>query len=494
MGSRGADFPSGVFYDYAQHSSGQRISTESFLADSIRAHHPDHTLTIVAANNCDLWAYANVGHAKATLDTSGGFYFTNRVYQRPPGRVNLTKGSFGKQEMLAKYDYEWQGHTFLVYNVEVSRGYERALSSFILHKVEGQESAYGLSPIVDELVYTISEWAAESHNEIWIFDNGCWQKSKDLYDAVQDARWEDVILDEDMKKMLVKDVEGFFDGKENYKRFGVAWQRGLLLHGTPGNGKTISIKAIMRSLSQRVDPIPSLYVKSFANNNNRPQLAIAQIFRKAREVSPCFLVLEDLDSLVTDAVRSYFLNEVDGLQSNDGILILGSTNHLDKLDPAIVKRPSRFDRKYPFHPPVEAERLLYAEYWITKLESVPEVTLASADCPSIAAMTEGFTFAYMKEAFIATLFHLFSQTDSANTLALGSFSPVGGEPDADDRSVFLKAFEKQIGVLREQMGDEQRSMEEGTDIKVTGNSVRIKAHQRATAFSAHRKNEQLVMN
>lgn len=61
--------------------------------------------------------------------------------------------------------------------------------------------------------------------------------------------------------------------------------------------------------------------------------------------SPCVLILEDLDSLINDANRSFFLNQLDGLENNDGILVIGSTNHFERLDPAITKRPSRFDRK-----------------------------------------------------------------------------------------------------------------------------------------------------
>lgn len=66
-----------------------------------------------------------------------------------------------------------------------------------------------------------------------------------------------------------------------------------------------------------------------------PEFAISQIFLKARQFAPCYLIFEDLDSLVSDSVRSYFLNEIDGLKSNDGIFIVGSTNHLDRLDPGI---------------------------------------------------------------------------------------------------------------------------------------------------------------
>jgi transitional endoplasmic reticulum ATPase len=74
---------------------------------------------------------------------------------------------------------------------------------------------------------------------------------------------------------------------------------------------------------------------------------------------PACSSLKDLDSLITDKNRSYFLNEVDGLDSNNGILMIGSTNHLDALDRAISERPSRFDRKYHFQLPGEVERAAY---------------------------------------------------------------------------------------------------------------------------------------
>ncbi|KAL9119777.1 MAG: hypothetical protein Q9187_003672 [Circinaria calcarea] len=211
----------------------------------------------------------------------------------------------------------------------------------------------------------------------------------------------------------------------------------------------------MNSLYSRVEPISSLYVKSFKNCSGE-QVAIKDIFTKARAMAPCLLVLEDLDSLVTDKLRSYFLNEVDGLQSNDGILILGSTNHLEKLDPAIVKRPSRFDRKYPFQPPVLAERLQYCNYWMKKLEDVHEIRYSTSDHAPIAEMTDGFTFAYLKEAFVATLFYLFANQAEAK-----------GSDGQDGPSAFVKAFAAQVDVLKEQMSEksEEEKMK-GADVKV----------------------------
>lgn len=127
-------------------------------------------------------------------------------------------------------------------------------------------------------------------------------------------------------------------------------------------------------------------------------------------MAPCLLIFEDLDSLVTDKTRSYFLNEVDGLESNDGILMIGSTNHLGKLDPAISKRPSRFDRKYMFKVPSEGEREMYARFWREKLGKMEgglvEFEFGEELCKLVAGFTEGFSFAYLKELFVVTLLEI----------------------------------------------------------------------------------------
>jgi len=239
-----------------------------------------------------------------------------------------------------------------------------------------------------------------------VFDNSHWQKSRELWKAVNGSSWDDVILDPEMKRNLIEDVQGFFDNEGLYANFSVPWKRGVILHGVPGNGKTVSIKALMSSLYERADKIPSLYVKSFDDKCNGGQYAIRQIFVQARACAPCLLIFEDIDSLVGDDVRSYFLNEVDGLESNDGILMVGSTNHLDKLDPAIAKRPSRFDRKYHFKLPGPKERADYAAYWRAKLLENKTVEFPEEVCGVISQLTEGFSFAYMKELFVMALLSL----------------------------------------------------------------------------------------
>ncbi|GAB7363742.1 hypothetical protein MBLNU230_g4310t1 [Neophaeotheca triangularis] len=125
-------------------------------------------------------------------------------------------------------------------------------------------------------------------------------------------------------------------------------------------------------------------------------------------MAPCILVFEDLDSLVTDKVRSYFLNEVDGLEENDGVLMLGSINYLDRLGSSIAKRPSRFDRKYHYKLPSVKERLLYVQYWKRKLVAKPNLDFSHELYGVIARLSEGFSFAYLKELFVQCLLSIVS--------------------------------------------------------------------------------------
>ena len=94
---------------------------------------------------------------------------------------------------------------------------------------------------------------------------------------------------------------------------------------------------------------------------------------------------------------------MDGLSSNDGILVVGPTNNLDQLDPSITKRPGRFDRRYHFSLPSEDEQLAYCCYWRQKFIDSDEVDFPEEICHAVAKLTEKFTFAYLKDLFISSL-------------------------------------------------------------------------------------------
>lgn len=202
-----------------------------------------------------------------------------------------------------------------------------------------------------------------------------------------------------------------------------------------------------------------------------PEYSIKQIFAQARRYAPCYLIFEDLDSLISPSVRSYFLNEVDGLKSNDGILMVGSTNHLDQLDPGIAKRPSRFDRKYYFPDPDKAQRVAYGKFWQGKLANNEDVEFPDEICEGLADITKGFSFAYMQEAFIAALLALAHDNDSEDfihTYAEGVSTyewddSSDSRQDLDDYPLW-RELKKQVKNLKQEMDDlniDQNALHEG---------------------------------
>ncbi|HEX6650763.1 MAG TPA: ATP-binding protein, partial [Pyrinomonadaceae bacterium] len=155
-------------------------------------------------------------------------------------------------------------------------------------------------------------------------------------------------------------------------------------------------KALINQLGK-----PCLYVRSFKSEYQTDQDNMAEVFKRARMKTPCIVVLEDLDSMVDNDNRAFFLNELDGFQSNTGVVVLATTNHPQKLDASILDRPSRFDRKYYFQLPAEPERLAYIAKWNEELQ--PELRVSGSGARRVVQRTEGFSFAYLKELFVASM-------------------------------------------------------------------------------------------
>jgi transitional endoplasmic reticulum ATPase len=455
--------------EYFHHSSGQRVNTDIVLVEALRSQYRNLDLVIVPERSTNLLAYASAGHAAITpledpvKDPVYGGAIKWRQYIPPARRLDPSPGMFAERVVFGKYLYNWKDQELIVYIASGRDGqssYPDISNQYILAKDTHK---------VDELIKEATLWAQELRNEVWVFDQGFWQKSYELWKSVQKSRWEDVILEEGMKKQIISDVENFFDGQETYQNLKVPWKRGVIYYGPPGNGKTISIKAMMHSLYQRgVDgnkklSVPTLYVRSLSSFAG-PEYSLQAIFNKARQVAPCYLVFEDLDSIVNDRVRSYFLNEVDGLKSNDGILMVGSTNHLDRLDPGISKRPSRFDRKYYFPNPDYDQRVQYAQYWQGKLKDNDTVKFPDDLCPAIAKITDKFSFAYMQEAFVASLLAIAARSNDEvdaqhvthnDMQALHrALAQTLGHANLDDL-ILWKEMQKQVKILREEMDEKK---------------------------------------
>ena len=91
-----------------------------------------------------------------------------------------------------------------------------------------EESWDGHSPSADKLIKACGKWSRDLHEEIYVFDGGRWCKNHGLWTAVQQASWDDVILDPSMKETLVNDVHGFFDSRAVYEEYSVRYPAKIL--------------------------------------------------------------------------------------------------------------------------------------------------------------------------------------------------------------------------------------------------------------------------
>ena len=237
----------------------------------------------------------------------------------------------------------------------------------------------------------VCEWECDVRGEILVFQDGYFQKDTELLESIKQTTFDNLVLPGSLKQQIQDDFRRFFNSREVYEQYEIPWKRGAIFIGPPGNGKTHTLKALINQLEK-----PCIYVRGFGTEEE-----IANLFVRARMVTPCVVVFEDLDSMVTNKNRSFFLNELDGFHCNSGIVVLATTNHPEKLDTAILERPSRFDRKYYFDLPAKAERLAYLEKWNQDLQ--PDMRMTEAGAAAVVVATEGFSFAYLKELLVSSM-------------------------------------------------------------------------------------------
>lgn len=347
----GSNTPFNLFDENVRLTSAKNADHDLQYIKALRKAFPELIVTACPSNNAPLRAFAAAGNAFCERDTKTDSFASWRGYSPPAKRSD--SGSLAEAVSFAKWHYKWNQNDYVLYTIGGVQ--------YILVERRGDEEQVGPSKITDDLIRTVGDWMNTIEDVVWVYDDW-WTQDRDLWKEVQKASWDNVILDESVKDELTSVAHHFFDSEDTYRELGVPWKRGLMFHGPPGNGKTISIRALMHSLYNRKKPIPTLYVR------NAPlTYDIGQVFSLARRQSPCMLVLEDVETIVTSSTRSYFFNEMDGLANNDGLFIVASTNFLDKLDPGLSRRPSRFDRKYLFPIPNEHERTLYCEFWRQKV-------------------------------------------------------------------------------------------------------------------------------
>jgi transitional endoplasmic reticulum ATPase len=174
---------------------------------------------------------------------------------------------------------------------------------------------------------------------------------REVFVEIPDVTWDDVGGLHQTKELLKEAVAWPLKYPHLFEQAGVRPPKGILLDGPPGCGKTMLAKAVANETQVNVISIkgPALMSK-YVGESER---AVREMFHKARQAAPCIMFFDEIDALVSarggggdnpvgERVLSQFLAEMDGIEDLRGVLVLGATNRVDILDPAVL-RPGRFD-------------------------------------------------------------------------------------------------------------------------------------------------------
>ena len=203
---RDTAYPHQFFSAYYESYSAKAVDLNVQFTTALRRQYPAYVLDVISPASADLLAYAATGKATAVLDDKTEEVIHVRGYMG--SGVRGKPGRLTDYISYAKYDYVWDGAEFIVY--VLSNPYK---FYYVLRKPTFDGELNGLkSRISDTLFQIVGDWQHRTEEFVFVFDNYL-MRSRQLWEEVQKARWEDVILDEDMKTNLTDVVGRFFDSK-----------------------------------------------------------------------------------------------------------------------------------------------------------------------------------------------------------------------------------------------------------------------------------------
>jgi len=274
-------------------------------------------------------------------------------------------------------------------------------------------------------------------------------------------RWADVGGLEDIKLKLREAVEMPLKEPEAFKRMGIRPPRGVMLSGPPGSGKTLLAKAVATESEANFISIKGPEVMSKWVGES--EKAVRMIFKKAKQVAPCIVFLDELDAIahrrgtdndsgVSERVVNQLLTSMDGLETLEGVVIIGATNRPDMIDPALL-RSGRFDRILLVPAPDKAARLE-----ILKVHT-KEMPLEGVDLEELAVELDGYTGADIEGLCREAAMIALRESKKARKVTMAHFQEAAKSvgPSLDEDTVkFYEEIAKRLerGVVRRRREEE----------------------------------------
>lgn len=223
---------------------------------------------------------------------------------------------------------------------------------------------------------------------------------REVFVEIPNVNFDDIGGLNDVKEKIIKSIIWPEQYKEAYDYYGCKAPKGIMFYGAPGTGKTLFAQAIASLNNANFISIkgPELLSKYVGESEK----GLRDIFKKAKQAAPCIIFFDEIDSIApvrgrnndsdaTERLICQMLTEIDGIEELKGVIVIGATNRLDIVDPALL-RPGRFNLLLEFKAPDLVSRIE-----IFKIHVAGKPLAEDVDLQELAELTEGYTGADIME-------------------------------------------------------------------------------------------------
>ena len=259
--------------------------------------------------------------------------------------------------------------------------------------------------------------------------------------STEGIHFDDVAGEDEAKESLTEIVD-YLHNPKKYTDVGASMPKGILLVGPPGTGKTMLAKAVAGEASVPFISISgSEFVEMFVGMGASK---VRDLFKQAKEKAPCIVFIDEIDAIgqkrnsgrlggndEREQTLNQLLTEMDGFESNNGVIILAATNRPESLDPALT-RPGRFDRRVPVELPDLQGREAILKVHAKKIKLADDV-----DFRTIARMAAGASGAELANII----------NEAALRAVRGGRTVVGQSDLEESIEVVIAGYQKKNAVL-----------------------------------------------
>ena len=267
-------------------------------------------------------------------------------------------------------------------------------------------------------------------------------------------RWADIGGLDAAAERLREGVELPMKSPEAFRRMGIRPAKGFLLYGPPGTGKTLLAKAVAREAEANFIATKSSDLLSKWYGESEQQ--ISRLFARARQVAPCVIFIDELDSLVpargggargepqvTERVVNTLLAEMDGIEEMQSVVVIGATNRPNLIDPALL-RPGRLDELIYVSVPDEAGRRHILGIQTRKMPLDKDV-----DLDALARRTDRFTGADLEDLVRRAGMSALRRSLKAKKVSMADFEDALKDTRASVTPDMEREYEKIAGEIKQ---------------------------------------------